>query len=68
MYRENLKGHFNIPKGDLKEINIEKSLENTQSKCSNVLPIDAPGPTIYFDPLMHHLKQVHGVNTIKIHF
>lgn len=24
MYRENLKGHLNIPKGDLKEINIDE--------------------------------------------
>nr|AYC64646.1 hypothetical protein [Halimeda minima] len=50
MYRENLKGHFNIPKGDLKDINIdEKKLrqaskilnQNVQIRCASYNEIDA---------------------------
>ena len=62
IYRENLKGHFNSPKGDLKEINIdEKKLrkaskifnQNVQIRCVTYSKIDAltkENDFIYFDP------------------
>ena len=69
MYRENLQGHFNIPKGDLKEINIdEKKLrnaskilnQNVQIRCVPYNQIDAlatENDFIYFDPPYAPLKK-----------
>ena len=69
MYRENLKGHLNIPKGDLKEINIdEKKLrkaskilnQNVQIRCVPYSKIDAlatENDFIYFDPPYAPLKK-----------
>ena len=69
MYRENLQGHLNIPKGDLKEINIdEKKLrkasqilnQNVQIRCASYSEIDAlakENDLIYFDPPYAPLKK-----------
>ena len=69
MYRENRKGHFNIPKGDLKEINIdEKKLrkaskilnQNVQIRCIPYSEIDTlvkKNDFIYFDPPYAPLKK-----------
>ena len=69
MYRENLQGHLNIPKGDLKEINIdEKKLrkaskilnQNVQIRCVTYSQIDAlatENDFIYFDPPYAPLKK-----------
>ena len=69
MYRENLQGHLNIPKGDLKEINIdEKKLrkaskilnQNVQIRCAPYNEIDAlakENDFIYFDPPYAPLKK-----------
>ena len=35
VYRENLKGHLNIPKGDWKEINIDEKKLRKASKILN---------------------------------
>ena len=69
MYRENLKGHLNIPKGDLKEINIdEKKLrkaskilnQNVQIRCfpySKINALTTENDFIYLDPPYVPLKK-----------
>ena len=82
MYRENLKGHFNIPKGDLKNINIdEKKLrqaskilnQNVQIRCASYNEIDAlakglASRAFILTLLMHRLKNLVLQHTIKLHF
>ena len=69
LYRENLQGYLNNPKGDLKKINIdEKKLrkaskilnQNVQIRCASYNEIDAfikENDFIYFDPPYVPLKK-----------
>ena len=69
MYRENKKGYLNIPKGDLKEMNIdERKLrkaskilnQNVQIRCApyrTIDPLAKENDFIYFDPPYAPLKK-----------